>query len=106
MLKAFGAKLVLTPADKGMKGAIAKCNQIAANLGADCFVLDQFSNTDNPKCHRYIKRRRYYFLTLFNVVFLVPRLIFIFIGVYLPHLLQGKVPDQRYGIKPMVKLIF
>lgn len=52
MLKALGAKLVLTPADKGMKGAIAKCNQIASNLGADCFVLNQFSNTDNPKCHR------------------------------------------------------
>ena len=54
MLKALGATLVLTPADKGMKGAIAKANQIAASLAPNSFVLNQFSNTDNPKCHRYI----------------------------------------------------
>ena len=53
MLKGLGAKLVLTPADKGMKGAIAKANQLASDLGAKGFVLNQFSNTDNPKVHRY-----------------------------------------------------
>lgn len=51
LLKAFGAKLVLTPAEKGMNGAIAKARSIAAATEGG-FMLQQFSNPDNPKAHR------------------------------------------------------
>jgi len=50
LLKAFGAKLVLTPAAKGMGGAISKAEEIATTEGA--FLLQQFNNADNPKIHR------------------------------------------------------
>merc|ERR1719491_722476 len=50
LLKAFGAQLVLTPAAKGMGGAIAKAEEIAATQGG--FLLQQFNNADNPKIHR------------------------------------------------------
>lgn len=52
MLKALGANLVLTPADKGMKGAIGKAEEIVAGLGGKGFMLQQFKNPDNPKVHR------------------------------------------------------
>eukprot|EP00607_Mallomonas_marina_P001529 CAMPEP_0182427278 /NCGR_PEP_ID=MMETSP1167-20130531/16680_1 /TAXON_ID=2988 /ORGANISM="Mallomonas Sp, Strain CCMP3275" /LENGTH=328 /DNA_ID=CAMNT_0024609405 /DNA_START=201 /DNA_END=1187 /DNA_ORIENTATION=- len=51
LLKAFGAKVVLTPADKGMNGAIAKAHEIA-DATKNSFVLQQFQNQDNPKAHR------------------------------------------------------
>jgi len=50
MLKALGAKLVLTPAAKGMGGAVKKAEMLAE--GADCVMLQQFENSDNPKVHR------------------------------------------------------
>jgi cysteine synthase A len=50
MLKAFGANVVLTPAAKGMKGAIAKAEEIVAKEKG--FMLQQFANSDNPKIHR------------------------------------------------------
>lgn len=50
MLRALGARLVLTPGDKGMKGAITVATRIAEETGA--FMLNQFSNSDNPKVHR------------------------------------------------------
>jgi len=52
LLKAFGADVILTPAAKGMGGAIAKAEQIVNGLGADGMLLQQFNNPDNPKIHR------------------------------------------------------
>jgi cysteine synthase A len=51
LLEAYGAELVLTPADKGMKGAIAKADEIVAS-GKEYFKLDQFGNPANPQIHR------------------------------------------------------
>ena len=51
LLEAYGAELVLTPADKGMKGAIAKADEILAS-GKEYFKLDQFGNPANPQTHR------------------------------------------------------
>lgn len=52
LLKAFGAEVRLTPAAKGMGGAIAKAEDIVNSLGAEGFLLQQFNNSDNPKIHR------------------------------------------------------
>jgi len=52
MLKALGAKLVLTPAAKGMGGAVKKAEQIVAEKGDKAKLLQQFENSDNPKIHR------------------------------------------------------
>jgi cysteine synthase A len=51
LLKALGAKVVLTPADKGMNGAIAKADSIL-NSVSNGYMLQQFNNPDNPKVHR------------------------------------------------------
>lgn len=50
MLKAYGAELVLTPAGEGMKGSIAKAEEIAAERGG--FIPSQFNNPANPDIHR------------------------------------------------------
>jgi cysteine synthase A len=51
MLTHLGAELVLTPAAEGMKGAIAKAEQLRAETGNN-FIPDQFSNPANPAIHR------------------------------------------------------
>ncbi|MBN2165868.1 MAG: cysteine synthase A [Marinilabiliaceae bacterium] len=51
LLKKFGAELVLTPADKGMKGAIERACTIAAEY-VNSFVPQQFKNEANPAIHR------------------------------------------------------
>lgn len=50
LLKAYGAELVLTPAAEGMKGAISKAEEIAAEKNA--FIPSQFNNPANPDAHR------------------------------------------------------
>jgi len=51
LLKLLGAELVLTPAEKGMKGAIAKAEEIAATTEG-AFLPQQFENPANPEIHR------------------------------------------------------
>lgn len=50
LMKAYGAELVLTEGAKGMKGAIAKANELAEEL-PDSFVAGQFANPANPQIH-------------------------------------------------------
>lgn len=49
IIQAYGAELVLTPGSEGMKGAIAKANEIATKKGA--FLPLQFNNPANPAIH-------------------------------------------------------
>ncbi len=51
LLKAFGAEVVLTPAEKGMSGAVARANQLASEI-SNSFVPQQFQNPANPQVHR------------------------------------------------------
>lgn len=52
LLHLLGAEIVLTPGPKGMKGAIAKAAQIAADLGDKAYQPRQFDNPANPEVHR------------------------------------------------------
>src|ERR1035437_3517117 len=51
LLLAFGAKIVLTPGPNGMKGAIAKAEEILRETPNGC-MLQQFNNLANPEIHR------------------------------------------------------
>ena len=51
MLKAYGAKLELTPATAGMKGAIEKAEELVENI-PDAYMPQQFQNPANPEIHR------------------------------------------------------
>lgn len=50
LLKAYGAEIVLTDGSKGMKGAIAKAEELAKTL-ENAFIPSQFTNQVNPKAH-------------------------------------------------------
>lgn len=50
LLKAFGAKLELTPGAKGMAGAIERANELSQELG-NVFIAGQFENKANPEVH-------------------------------------------------------
>lgn len=51
LIKAYGAEIVLTEGSKGMKGAIAKAEELAAEIPGS-FIPGQFVNPANPKIHR------------------------------------------------------
>lgn len=50
LIKAYGAEIVLSEGSKGMKGAIAKAQELAAEI-PDSFIPGQFDNPANPKVH-------------------------------------------------------
>ena len=50
LIKAYGAELVLTPGPEGMKGAVAKAEEIGSKDGA--LLVRQFANPANPEIHR------------------------------------------------------
>ncbi len=51
LLKAYGAEIVLTEGSKGMKGAIAKAQELSKEI-KDSFIPSQFTNMVNPKIHK------------------------------------------------------
>lgn len=51
ILKAYGAELVLTDGARGMKGAISRAEELAAEI-SDSFIPGQFTNPANPEAHR------------------------------------------------------
>lgn len=51
LLKAYGAELVLTPGKDGMKGAIAKADELAKEI-PNSFIPGQFVNPSNPEIHK------------------------------------------------------
>ncbi|MEI7687268.1 MAG: pyridoxal-phosphate dependent enzyme, partial [Planctomycetota bacterium] len=52
LLKAFGAEIVLTPAEKGMNGAIARAKELVEQMKPHSFMPQQFENPANPEIHR------------------------------------------------------
>ena len=52
LLNMLGAELVLTPGPKGMPGAIARAQELMADIGDKAFMPQQFENPANPEIHR------------------------------------------------------
>ena len=70
LMKAYGAELVLTEGSKGMKGAIAKANELAQEI-PDSYIPGQFVNPANPEAHRATTGPEIYADTDGNVDFFV-----------------------------------
>ncbi|MFA9557913.1 cysteine synthase A [Evansella sp. AB-rgal1] len=70
LLKALGAKLVLTEGPKGMKGAIAKATELVAET-PNAFMPQQFANPANPEVHRQTTAEEIWADTDGNVDFLI-----------------------------------
>ncbi|WEU40245.1 MAG: cysteine synthase A [Candidatus Odinarchaeum yellowstonii] len=51
ILTAYGAKIILTPAEKGMRGAVEKAEELATQI-KNAFIPQQFKNPANPEIHR------------------------------------------------------
>ncbi|GAH25821.1 unnamed protein product, partial [marine sediment metagenome] len=51
LLKLFGAEIILTPAERGMTGAVKEAERLVAE-NPDAFMPQQFNNPANPQIHR------------------------------------------------------
>src|SRR5947209_329371 len=73
LLKALGAKLVLTPRETGMKGAVAEATRIYQELGGEpkAFIPQQFKNPANPEVHRKTTAEEIWRATAGNIDILV-----------------------------------
>lgn len=70
ILRGLGAELVLTPAEKGMKGAIAEAHHQQEKIG-NAIILQQFRNPANPEIHRKTTAEEIWNMTDGNIDILV-----------------------------------
>ncbi len=96
LMKAYGAELVLSDGTKGMKGAIAKAAEIAAETPGS-FIPGQFVNPANPKIHRETTGPEIYQDTDGEVDFLVA-------GVGTGGTITG-TGEYLKSVKPSVKVV-
>ncbi|MGN1052008.1 MAG: cysteine synthase A [Candidatus Scatosoma sp.] len=96
LMKAYGAELVLTEGAKGMKGAIAKAEELAAETPGS-FVPGQFVNPANPKIHRETTGPEIYEDTDGQVDFLVA-------GVGTGGTITG-AGEYLKSVKPEIKVV-
>lgn len=96
LMKAYGAELVLTEGPKGMKGAIAKADELAAEI-PNSFIPGQFVNPANPKIHRETTGPEIYEDTDGQVDFLVA-------GVGTGGTITG-AGEYLKSVKPEIKVV-
>lgn len=96
MLALLGAELVLTEAPKGMKGAIAKAEELAATL-PDAVIPQQFENAANPEIHRKTTAQEIWNDTEGHIDFLVA-------GIGTGGTITG-VGQVLKGLKPDLQII-